>query len=313
LWGVNPNKWAVAKEESGAGFYKLAAASTSAAASNTGASSLFKMTFQVDRGCNFPLSTPIDFDMVKLSDNAQPVPNPIIATVTDGMYYISATIPDLEIVVVPALGGHNPPFEECDNFELEVWVTHICPDSPLTDYTIIIQYGTHLAKYLDVDRWNTTFGTGTGVESPPGTITVICNGGPGSGNRFFLFALTFHVEFGFEEAHIWKIGLSNFETFQIALVDATLSFAQGYIYKTGIAMPGPVTIQVNFIRGDVDCDGDVDTSDIGDVAFYYDVKQVDPDWNTAKKYDLNDDKIVDIFDIVTVATKFGYGTPGNPH
>jgi hypothetical protein len=320
LWPAIPPEtsgWAVILETSGAGFYRLAVSSIGSVASNAGASVLFRVTFHIAKSCNFPLSTPIHFDVVKLVDNGTPTPNPIPATVTDGMYYISGTIPDLEIVVVPAPGGHGPPFEYCDNFELEVWVTHICPDSPLRDYTIVIQYdanlATHLAKYLDVDRWS-SFGTGTAAEAPLGTITVSCTGGPQSGDRFLLFALTFHVEFGFGDAHIWKKGLPNYETFPISLVDATLSFGVlGNIPKTGITMPGPVTIQVDFIRGDVNCDGKVDIDDISSAAFYYDKKLGDPDWDTAKKYDLNDDKVIDIFDIVSIATKYGYGTPGNPH
>jgi hypothetical protein len=313
LW---PSGWTTLAEQSGAGYYKLAAMSaTAASASNPGGSSvLFKVTFHVAKNCNFPLSTSIHFDLVKLCDNTTPTPEPICAVVTDGMYYMNGvTKPDLEIVVVPVTGHHGPPFEECDTFELEVWVTHICPDSPLTDYTIIIQYGTHLAKYLDVDRWNTGFGIKpTGVESPNGTITVSCVGGPTSGNSFFVFALTFHVEFGFEDAHIWKKGLPNYEEFNIALVDATLSFARGTITKTGINMPSdPVTIRVNFIRGDVNCDGKVNIEDISDATYSYDKKDTDPDWDTVKKYDLNDDKVIDIFDFVTIATNYGYGMPNH--
>jgi hypothetical protein len=307
LW---PAGWITLVEQSGAGYYKLAAmSSTAASASNPGASSvLFKVTFHVAKNCNFPLSTSIHFDLVKLSDDTTPTPEPICAVVTDGMYYMNGvTKPDLEIVVVGEY--HSPPFEYCDNFELEVWVTHICPDSPLTDYEgLTIEYDTHLAKYLHVDR--EPFGPAIAVEGPTGTIMVSCASGvPTSGVRFLLFALTFHVEFGFEDAHIWKKGFANYEEFNIAMFDATLSFAQGTITKTGIAMPGPVTIRVDFIRGDVNCDGKVNIDDISSCAYSYDKKQGDSDWDTVKKYDLNDDKVIDIFDFVSIATNYGYGLP----
>jgi hypothetical protein len=309
LW---PAGWTILAEQSGAGYYRLAAiSSTAAPASNIGGSSvLFKVTFHVAKNCNFPLSTSIHFDSVKLSDNTTPTPEPICAVVTDGMYYMNGvTKPDLTIVVVPAPGGHGPPFEYCDNFELEVYVTHICPDSPLTDYEdLTIEYDTHLAKYLDVDRWG-SFGVGSDAESPEGTVMVSCPVGVPTSGDFLLFALTFHVEFGLEDAHIWKKGFANFETFNIALVDATLSFAQGTIPKTGITMPGPVTIQVNFIRGDVNCNGYVNIDDISDAAYSYDKKSTDLDWDTVKKYDLNDDKYIDVFDFVAIATNYGYGLP----
>jgi hypothetical protein len=88
LWGTG--KWSVVFEQSGAGYYELAVVALATSASNTGASVLFTVTFHVDRCCIFLLQTAIHFEWPKLSDDTTPVPNPIPATVTDGMYYMSA-------------------------------------------------------------------------------------------------------------------------------------------------------------------------------------------------------------------------------
>ncbi len=90
LWSAG---WTSVFIQSGAGFYELAASSTSAAASNVGASVLFTITLNVDTASTTPLSTAIHFDVVKLSDNATPVPNSIPCTATDAIYTMSAMLP----------------------------------------------------------------------------------------------------------------------------------------------------------------------------------------------------------------------------
>jgi len=76
----------------------------------------------------------------------------------------------------------------------------------------------------------------------------------------------------------------------------------------GITMPADLDITVNLIRGDVGIDGNVDVFDLRLVAIFYDKTQADPEWVTCSKYDLTGvDLIIDIFDLVAVATNFGYG------
>jgi hypothetical protein len=105
---------------------------------------------------------------------------------------------------------------------------------------------------------------------------------------------------------MWKYGQTNHLTNSISISDATLTFGISTIPKSGIAIPSAVAFEVDFIRGDVTCNGLVLTDDIGDVAFYYG-QTVPPH----AQYDLNNDGIIDIYDIVTVATNYGY--PGlNP-
>jgi hypothetical protein len=70
---------------------------------------------------------------------------------------------------------------------------------------------------------------------------------------------------------------------------------------SGITMPAPLGIVVHLIRGDADCDGHVDVYDLRCIANFYDLSE-------PAKYDLTMDGIIDIFDLVVVATNFGYGT-----
>jgi hypothetical protein len=229
------------------------------------------------------------------------------------MYYMSYTTPDIEFKVKKrnrTSGVYeyiSPPyeFEYCDKFEVEVWVTDICVDSPLQDYDVTINFNPGLAAYMDVDVWG-IFGTGTVVYTPgtPSVVRVSGAGGPWSGSDGLLFTLTFHIEFSCTPEHIWKYGSLNYMTFQIWIADATLSFgALGSKGMTEIIIPSALTIRVNFIRGDVDCDGDVDVFDLRCVAAYYGKPA-----SARDEYDLNDDELIDIYDLVTLATNFGYDT-----
>jgi hypothetical protein len=228
LWGTG--RWSIVLEQSGVGFYELAVVALATSASNLGASILFKKTFHVDRSCNFQMETPIHFDVVSLSDNSVPVPKSIHAVATDGMYHMSATKPDLEFKIkkLDKKTGQwayiAPPyeFEFCDWIEVEVWVTDICICSCLTDYHMKIQYNADLIRFDKVDYWG-IFGVGT-VGGTSGLVQVSGEGNPWSGSEGLLFALTFHVEFSCIPEHIWKYGNLNYETFNIEIVQAELSF-----------------------------------------------------------------------------------------
>jgi hypothetical protein len=319
LWGgPKGTKWTVIRDEPVPGSYRLAVAALATSASDPGATVLLKKTFHVDRSCNFPLQTAIHFELAKLSDdNGEPIP----ATLTDGMYYISETRPDLEFKVqkwnkVTQVWEYIVPpynFEFCDNLRIEVYVSHIHDCSLLTDYHLKIQYSTHLTKFLNAEEWGLGWAPGTSSETTPGEIDVSNTGLGWSGEEGLLFALKFHVEFANIEEHVWKKGSLNYETFVIdansQIIGATLSFDTRGITFGGIDIPTmPLTIKVNFIRGDVRVDGKVNMDDIGDAAYYYDKTSADPDWVLLiRRYDLNNDNIVDIFDIVSIATNFGYG------
>lgn len=304
LW---PDGWEASIHEYGTDYCRLVALSTSTAASSPSAMDLFTLTFHIEKSCNFPLSTPIQFDLVKLSDNAIPTPNPIDAIVTDGMYYMSATKPDLEFKVIINDEPATAPYyvEYCDIFKVEVYVTDICCDSPLTDYDLTIWFD-HTLVHYEYIVWS-MFGDGT-VEYTEGKIRVHDDDfDPWCGKDGRLFTLQFKVEYDDpgEGEYIWRVD-NILKTFKIEITKATLSFAEGTWDEAGINMPVPLDITIELIRGDVNCDGKVLIADISTVAAYYDKKEGETNWDTASKYDLNCDGIIDIYDLVTVATNYGY-------
>jgi len=268
----------------------------------SGSGELFILEFHVEEGCNFAKETPIHFEAVKLSDSSW---TEITAVLVDGLYKMSATIPDLEIEV------HDPdptkPFEYCKIFEVEIYVTHIC--AKLKDYYLVILYDTELLKFLDVDYWGVLGDPSDGASyvNTTGRIEVQDIGGlVWSGDRGLLFALTFHVEFDDRIEHIWRTDPTYPQELKAHVwleeTSAELSFLEGVITYPGIIMSLPLEITIHLIQGDVACDGDVDIFDLRTVAAYYD--QTGP-----AKYDLKTDGIIDIFDLVVVATNFGYADP----
>ena len=74
------------------------------------------------------------------------------------------------------------------------------------------------------------------------------------------------------------------------------------IGMSGLTVASPLTVQIDFIRGDVTCDGVVNMADISAVAFYYGQPA-----SARPEYDLNNDGVINIYDLVTIATNYGYG------
>jgi hypothetical protein len=298
IWGSG--HWEVVKNETGVnggvGWYKLVAVSTASGFDTATSEILFDLEFHVERSCNFLLETPIYFEVVKLSNSHWTA---IPAVVDHGLYQMSGTVPDLEFVVVG-----TPPFEYCDIFEVEIWVTHICAN--LKDYNFTILYDADLLEFVDVDYWgvlgDTTDQAGVMMVAP-GQLQIWDTGGLtfNSGDGL-LFGLTFHVAFDDSIDHIWRTCGNQNVTAQVSFGYAELSFEEGIKEMGDIAMPSPLDILIRLIRGDVDCDGDVDILDVRTVAAFY-------DQSVPVKYDLNCDNTIDIFDLVIVATNYGYGTP----
>ena len=299
LWGAG--HYYVVVNYPGAGSYNLVAAVYDApAASNTGASDLFRLTFRVEEGCNFPLSTPIHFEVVKLGDDTEPVPNPIIATVTDGMYYMIGTKPALTFTLVSPVP--SKPFEECKTFHVEVRVSGIHECSPLEDYNLTVLVDSGMAVYTGVS-WG-IFGTGT-IKYTPGTPTstfrINGTGTPWYGDNGLLFKLTFHVEYDASPEHVWKYITNEHRTFGIRMNPGTLSFGSlGTL--NDLALPSELAIDVHFIRGDVNSDGEVSIYDLQAMGYYYGQAGT-------SIYDLTDDGVVDIYDVIALATNYGYPTP----
>jgi hypothetical protein len=308
LWGTG--NWSIALTEPGTGYYFLGAYSTNATANNTGASILFNLTFQVAMSWESSLSTAIHFDLVKLSDATTPTPNPILAEATDGTYTMSAMAPGLEFKVEKRnkwTGANvtiDPPyhFEARDYFHVNVYVTNV---GALTNYSLRIEFTTGFVEFQGVEYWG-IFGLGD-VSYTPGASVIEVNGSGSawSGSEGLLCKLTFYVNFTVVPEHIWKYGSSNYATLPISITDATLGFgSMGIISMSGITPPSALSIEVDFIRGDVDCNGAVNMADISNVAYYYN-QAVSP---APAQYDLNNDNFIDIYDIVTIATNYLYGT-----
>jgi hypothetical protein len=309
LWGTG--NWSVAFDQSGAGYYELAAYSTNATANNTGASVLFNLTFRVAMSWTSPLQTPIHFDLVKLSDDTTPVPNSIPAVTTDGMYTMSAMVPGLEFMVEKQNRKTDawnnvttgPPyhFESRDHFHVNVYVTGV---GSLANYSLTIGFTTGVVAFQGVEYWG-IFGPGN-VSYTPGASVILVNGSGSawSGSIGLLCKLTFYVNFTVVPENIWKYGNLNYATLPISITDATLGFGSlGVISMSGITVAPALSIEVDFIRGDVDCNSVVNMADISYLAFYYGQQA------TAKpEYDLTNNGIIDIYDIVSIATNYLYGT-----
>jgi hypothetical protein len=268
------------------------------------------MHFKIIKSCNFNLQTSFYFDLVKLSDSGY---QSIDHTTTNGLYQNAATKPSLEFELVDT----NPakPFEYCKTFQIKVYVRHICAN--LKDYNLVILYDIELLRLTGLDWTGGVLGDSSDgasyTELPPGTITIVDTGGiVWSGDKGLLFTLTFHIEFDDRIEHIWRTSTPHDLTAHVSFTNAQLSFLEGTIPLSGITMPPPEDIVVHLIRGDVDCDGNVNVIDIRCVAAGYDKTSSDPEWTTGQywsKYDLTMDNTIDIFDLVAVGTNFGYGGP----
>lgn len=269
---------------------------------------LFMITFTIVKAGNFPYSTSLHFDTVKLSDHNA---NEIIATGIDGPYSMSATVPDIGFTLV------NPhtakPYESGKYFEVQVYASHIT--STLTGYDLKVDYTSELLAFYGVHSWG-ALGTGTADTSTSGVVHVSISGGiPSTGDSVLLFTLTFKVTFDDSIGHIWRT-LSPHTLAAHVSLDALygdMVFMEGTLYVDGsgptpITLPTAIDLTINLIQGDANCDGQVDVYDLRAVAANYD-QPVPPG---PAKYDLKTDNTIDIFDLVVVATNFGYNIPDSP-
>jgi hypothetical protein len=291
VWGGG--NWYYAKNETGAGYYKLVALSTLNSFNGTAATTLATLTFRVeDPHTNLMKETAIHFATDKLSDSKW---TPITHTTEDGLYRITGGKPMLTM---------NPTAKTCrkygETFIVQVNVTNA---GNAEDFRFEIHYNAMLLDVAGVS-WN-AWGSGTfSADEINGILTGYTSGSPISGN-VTLLTITFNATYH----RMWKDestipGWKNIQTGTIYVQWANLSYATGSDLRYERGGLNQIDVGPDFaytfspIQGDIDNNGIVDIYDLRTIAAFYDT--VNPEYN------LTGDNTIDIYDIVVVAANFGY-------
>jgi hypothetical protein len=180
----------------------------------------------------------------------------------------------------------------------------------VTGFKFEIHYNTTLLDYANI-TWN-LWGSGTIiVDEANGNVTGVTSGSALNETQTLLT-----IQFNATYYHIWRDessvpGWKNNQSGIIYLQWANLSYLSGpdLGYVRGglnqINVDPDVSYKFCPIKGDINNDGTVDIQDLSQIANHYD--QVDP------VYNLVGDPVVDIFDLVAVASNFWYTyTPPTP-
>jgi hypothetical protein len=172
-----------------------------------------------------------------------------------------------------------------------------------------VHYSPNLLDVAGVswDAW----GTGTVyIDEVNGNITCLT-----SGNPFGADARLVTITFNASSPHLWKNlqGWTNDQSGEIYVRWANLSYSGGsdlaYVRTSlnQIEVSGDVAYAFSPIKGDINNDGTVDIVDLSNEATHYD--QINVGYNLVG----DTDNLVDIFDLVVVASNFWYAyTPPTP-
>jgi hypothetical protein len=295
--------------QTGPGYVRFAALAEGYPSYNTtGTTTLFQLTFTIVKADNFPHSCSLHLDGVKLSD---PNANPITFTPSDGTYSISAYTPGIYFSLFNP--NSNKPYEYGKYFEVQVYATNIF--SSLNGYDLKVDYSAEFMTFVQVQPGKTYVLGSPTVTSTTGVAELsVSSGGPFTGNNGLLFTLTFQIAYDIRYSHIWRSNSTNQLTASISLdtTSGSLTFGSegALLINSGlVSTPSALTITITLIKGDVDCNGVVNVLDLRDVANYYDQSTVGN--STAALYDIKIDSnnIIDIYDLVEVASNFGYNIP----
>ena len=287
IWGHN--NWFIGDNQTGTGYYKLAAVSIANSFTSTGANALATLTFLV-RLSNFQRETPIHFATHKLGDSHW---SSIPHTAVDGTYRITGKKPTLKL---------TPSSVTCRKLgEVLTLTINVSDVSDLEDFKFEIHYNTTLLDCVSV-VWP-AWVTGTmNVDEANGNVTGYTSGSMKTGN-FTLMIATFTASY----YHLWKAipGWQNNLTGTIYVQWANLSFSgmPDLRYEKGGSNqvnvdPTEVVYTLSSIQGDLDNNGSVDNFDLRTEAALYDTSNPD--------YNLTGDNIIDIYDLVIVAANFNY-------
>jgi hypothetical protein len=174
-----------------------------------------------------------------------------------------------------------------------------------------LQFNTTMLDYSNV-TWN-QWQTGTvSVNEAQGIVNGSTSGTPTTGNHTLVTVI-----FVAAINHIWKDegsipGWINNQTGTISVQTAKLSYSGSpdLKYQKGgldqINVGSDLSFKWYPIKGDVNEDGAVDVLDLISVANYFNVKQGDPRWPQASRYDLTDPGAINILDMICVASNFWF-------
>jgi len=300
VWGAD--NWVKIKNETGPGWYKLVAVSTSSGCNISNAKTLATLTFRVESSQNWDAETTLHFAVKKLSNSQAQL---IQLDDYDGTYSIRGTSPTLKIQA-----GQNV-------FRIYGEACHISivvsDAANVKGCTFEIYFNTSMLDYVNGSEVWGTLGTGVLMANETegklqGTI------GPAAsinGSQWL-------VNFTFNEVyhHVWKDESQaptwrNNQTGRIWFHWANLSYADhpdlGYT-EGGLNQINTTEADITFspIKGDVDNNGRVDVFDLRIIGYYYSINISDPEWPTALQYDLNGNDIIEIQDLIIAESNFGY-------
>jgi len=298
IWGVG--SWFLVKNQSSLSSYKLVALSTASGFNTSGTQPLARLTFLVENTYGHDAQTAIHFEVAKLSDSGG---HSIAADVVDGNYVMNGVRPTLLWNLTDVTCR-----KYFENFTIAFNVTEIYG---ATDFQFEVHYNTTLLKCANITF--TSWGSGSiTLDEINGNLTGYTSGTPISGN-LTLVTVTFQTAC----YHIWKKlpGWDINLTSTVYIQRANLSYPTGpdLGYAKGGLNQINVDADVNYtfcpIQGDVNNNGIVDVFDVRTVAAYYDVKEGEPLWNEASRYDLTKpttENLIDLYDIVVVGTNYGF-------
>ena len=289
------SNWDDAKNETGAGWYRLVAHETKENGF-TGDATLINLTFHIKYGqCyieeNYQLGTLIHFALVKLSD---PNSTAICTKVQDAKYTVHAVKPKLEIR--PGVIAISKFYEA---ITVQIWLVNA---SKVYDYAFNITYDTEILHAVNVEWSNFLAGPyyhkSWHINETTGVIEIslaeTAQAPPAEGDGLLVNITFRHAVIVWKDCPLWTNLLNctiEFEWWKLSLRCPELHEIAGNIIDVSNSEYSYTPIQ-----GDVNSDGEVDGFDLRLLSVFYDQSQ-------PEDYDLNCDGIIDIFDLIYIATE----------
>lgn len=299
VWGADDGfHWNAVNVTGGAGWFRYVAVSLGTEFTTPGTQTLLKLSFDiVNPLTNSMNQTSLHFDIHKLSDKSF---QSITHTANDGIVQIWGKTPTLSLI---------PTKTTCrmidEPFDVAVSVSNALS---LRSLTFDIRYDTLLLDFVSV-TWG-VWSSGTEDHTTLDGIVTGSTSGIAQDGTQVLLTIRFKAAYD----HIWKDEATivptwyNVVTGSISIESATLGYPNpqpNLTYTNGggsgntIIYGGDVNYSWSPIRGDVNLDGTVTVDDVRIIAIYYDT--YNDTWNLT-----GSDSLVDIFDLVVVASNFGF-------